>query len=122
MPNAFSDLVKSLRRATGMTLRAFCVEHDFDPGNWSRLERGQTLPPNDEEKLAQYAIALGLSKHCPAWVDFFDRAAAAQGRLPKDLRDDANLTAKLPLLFRTLRGTPVPPDRLEKLADKIRES
>jgi len=122
MANAFGGLVKSLRQARGLTLRAFCQQQGFDPGNVSRLERGLVPPPHDDEKLAQYAAALGLSADSPKWQVFFDRAAAARGELPKDLLADEEVVEKLPLLFRTLRGTAVPPDQLDDLVEKVRRS
>ena len=122
MANTFGANAKALRQARSLTLRAFCEKHGFDPGNLSRLERGLSLPPQDQEKLAEYATALGLHSDSPEWREFFDRAAAARGELPKDLLEDEEVVEKLPLLFRTLRGDPVPPDRLDDLIDKVRRS
>ena len=62
MANAFGEFVKARRQARGLTLRVFCEKNGFDPGNLSRLERGLTPPPHDEKKLAEYALALGLSE------------------------------------------------------------
>ena len=122
MANAFGGYVRGLRQARGLTLRAFCQQYGFDSGNLSRLERGLVPPPHDEGKLAEYATALGLKTGSDQWQEFFDRAAAARGELPKDLLRDEEVIEKLPLLFRTLRGTPVPADRLDDLVDKIRRS
>jgi transcriptional regulator with XRE-family HTH domain len=122
MANTFGGWVKARRLAGGLTLRGFCEKHGLDPGNISRLERGVVSPPQDEGKLAEYATALGMKPGTPEWQEFFDRAAAAQGKLPKDLLEDEELVEKLPLLFRTLRGEPLPPDKLDDLVDKVRRS
>jgi transcriptional regulator with XRE-family HTH domain len=122
MATTFGAYAKALRQARGLTLRAFCEQHGFDPGNLSRLERGLALPPQDEQKLAEYARALGLAAQSPEWQEFFDRAAAVRGQLPKDLLQDEEVVEKLPLLFRTLRGDPVPSEKLDDLIDKVRRS
>ena len=118
--NAFGALLKRLRLNRGVTLREFCNRHGFDPGNYSRLERGVFNPPHDRQKLEQYARALGLSPGDDDWLDFFDTAAASRGEIPQDLLSDEEVVKKLPLLFRTLRATQVSPDKLDELVDRIR--
>ena len=122
MASTFGSWVKALRQARGLTLRAFCAKNGLDPGNLSRLERGLVPPPQSEDKLAEYAAALGLTAGTADWQAFFDRAAAARGELPKDLLEDEAVVEKLPLLFRTLRGDPLSPDKLDDLIDKVRRS
>jgi len=116
----FGAFFKDLRLKTGLTLREFCVKHQLDPGNLSRLERGLVAPPQAQEKLEEYAGFLGLKKGSDAWYQFFDLAAAEVGRIPEDVMSDAQVVAKLPLLFRTLRGQKVPEDKLDELIRKIR--
>ena len=118
----FGAYLKKLRISSGLTLRAFCIKNGFDPGNYSRLERGLLPPPHSEEKLKEYARALGLKRGSDEWLEFFDQAAAVRGQLPKDLLSDEEVVAKLPLLFRTLRGAPVPSEKLDQLVEKIRRS
>ena len=118
----FGAYLKKLRISNGLTLRAFCVKNGFDPGNYSRLERGLLPPPRSEEKLKEYAHALGLKRGSDEWLEFFDQAAAVRGELPKDLLSDEEVVEKLPLLFRTLRGAPVAPHKLDELVERIRRS
>jgi transcriptional regulator with XRE-family HTH domain len=118
----FGQLLKSLRQRTGKTMRDFCLENKFDPGNYSRLERGMYPPPQREELLEKYAIALGLARGSDEWIEFFDTAAACRGEVPKDLLADKELLQKLPVLFRTLRGSPVAADQLQELIEKIRRA
>ncbi|MCI0722294.1 MAG: helix-turn-helix domain-containing protein [Acidobacteria bacterium] len=120
--DSFGQYFKQLRIKTGRTLRAFCQEHGYDPGNLSRLERGLLAPPQGEEKLSEYAKALGLKRGSDEWYEFFDRAALAKGELPKTLLTDEEVLEKLPVLFRTLRGQPVPADKLKELIEAIRRS
>jgi transcriptional regulator with XRE-family HTH domain len=120
--NTFGNLMKTLRQKTGKTMRDFCLENHLDPGNYSRLERGMFPPPQSEELLAKYAKALGIIRGSDDWLMFFDTAAACRGQVPKDLLDDDELLAKLPALYRTLRGTKVSPDKLDELIEKIRRA
>ena len=121
-PNAFSRLMRQLRVEQGTTLREFCQQHGFDPGNYSRLERGFYPPPEGRELLEKYALALGLAPGSDQWLEFFDVAAAERGRIPDDLMSDAQVVEKLPALFRTMRGTPLPSEQLDQLIEKVRRS
>ena len=117
----FGTLFRTIREHSKQTLRAFCVEHSFDPGNVSRLERGRIAPPESDEVLAKYAYALGVIEGSDEWSQFFDLAAAERGRIPSDLMEDEELVQKLPLLFRTIRGAnPQERESLRELAENIR--
>ena len=122
MVTNFGALLKHHRLANGKTLREFCLEHDFDPGNYSRLERGLFPPPQSHELLEKYARALGLTPGSDEWLKFFDTAAVERGQIPADLMSDADVVKKLPLLFRTMRAKQVSGDNLDDLIDRIRRS
>lgn len=116
----FGQLFKALRVRSGQTLRGFCNEHGFDPGNTSRLERGLVGPPESEKKLKELAKALRLRPGAEEWQEFFDVAAAERGRIPSDLLSDGELVAKLPVVFRTIRGARTDGDSLDDLVEKLR--
>ncbi len=118
----FGAYFKDLRIKRGVTLRSFCREHGFDPGNISKLERGRFGPPGSEEKLAEYAHALGVKRGSDEWYEFFDRAAAERGRIPNDLLSNDEVLGKLPVLFRTLRGAKVDRATLDALVERIRRA
>jgi transcriptional regulator with XRE-family HTH domain len=117
---AFGEFFKAKRQALGLTLREFCLNHKFDPGNMSRMERGLLAPPQDREVLEKYAKALELKSGSDDWYTFFDLAAAAKGRLPEELLEDKEVVAKLPLVFRTLRGKRLTEQQLSELVKTIR--
>ena len=122
-PNrGFGGFFKACRIKAGLTLRAFCQEYGFDPGNISKLERGRMPPPASEEKLAEYAVALGITRGSDEWYEFFDRAAAERGRIPADLLSDEELLGKMPVLFRTLRGQKYDKSKLDDLIKRIRRA
>jgi len=118
----FGEFFKKLRIAHGHTLRRFCEEHSFDPGNISKLERGLLPPPEPDGKLAEYANALGLVKGSSDWYEFFDLARVSRGEIPRDLLSDEQVIGKLPLLFRTLRGEKVTEKKLNALIDLVRKA
>ena len=115
----FGDFFKAKRHALGVTLRDFCLKHHLDPGNLSRLERGLLPPPQDRKRLEAYAKFLELKQGSEDWDTFFDVAAAAKGRLPDELLEDEALVAKLPLVFRTLRGKRLTDKQLDALLKKV---
>ncbi len=119
--NAFGAFLKRLRIEQRVTLRDFCSRNGFDPGNYSRLERGVFRPPSDREKLEQYAEALGVTRGTDAWLEFFDAAATSRGEIPEDILSDEEIMEKLPILFRTLRAKPVSPDKFDELVEQIRK-
>lgn len=118
----FGQTFKRLRQGTGLTLRKFCLTHNFDPGNYSKLERGRLSPPKSREKLEKLATCLNLEHGSDEWYDFFDTAAACNGTIPPHIMDDPDLSAKLPLIFRTIRGEKVDKEKLRILAEIIRQA
>lgn len=119
-PKTFGQFFKEQRQRLGLTLRAFCEGARLDAGNLSKLERGILPPPESREKLEEYASHLRLREASTEWYEFFDLAAAEQGRLPHDLVDDDKVREKLPVLFRTLRGQRLPDEGLDEIVRKVR--
>jgi transcriptional regulator with XRE-family HTH domain len=116
----FGSCFKERRIKLDLTLRQFCEKHGIDPGNLSKVERG-VLPPPKDEILKKYAHYLKLKEASDEWYEFFDLAAAESGRLPKELREN-EIVARMPFLFRTLRGKKITKEKLDKLIKLIKES
>jgi transcriptional regulator with XRE-family HTH domain len=119
---AFGKYLKELRIKRGLTLREHCQRNGFDPGNYSRMERGLFPPPQRHELLEKYARALDVVEGSDEWMELFDLAAATRGEIPKDLLEDDEVVQKLPVLFRTLRAESVSEHRLDDLIEKVRRS
>ena len=51
-----------------------------------------------------------------------DAAAASAGQVPRDILDDEALAAKLPILFRTIRGEKLTAEQLDKVAELMRST
>ena len=119
---AFGAFFKELRIGQKVTLRQFCRAHGYDPGNISKLERGLLPPPDSEAKITEFAKALKIRRGSDTWYQFFDLARAARGKLPPDVLRKRDVVARLPLLFRTLRGQKVSEQKQNELIEKIRRS
>lgn len=116
----FGRFFKEKRIALGLTLRQFCEKHNLDAGNMSKIERG-ILPPPKDKILKRYANLLKLKEGTDDWYLFFDLAAAEAGKLPKDLMEK-DVLARMPVLFRTIRGRKISKNKLDKLIKLIKES
>ena len=81
----FGEHIKERRLGMGLSLRAFCLKHDEDPSNWSKLERGVLPPPKSYERLLQIAQYLGYEEDTPKMQEFFDLAHISQGSIPPDI-------------------------------------
>jgi transcriptional regulator with XRE-family HTH domain len=123
MPKSpFGSCFKELRIKQEMTLRQFCDANGYDPGNISKLERGLLPPPDSDAKLTEYAKALRIRRGSDAWYQFFDLARASRGKLPPEVLRKRDVVARLPLLFRTLRGQKVSEKKLNELIEIIRRA
>ena len=120
MAKAFGELFKRHRMASAQTLRGFCVEHGFDPGNISKLERGLLTPPQSDEKLRQYAEALNIHSH--DYQEFIDLGLACAGQIPAEIMADEDLVPKLPVLLRTVSGKKLSSKQLDNLIEEIRRA
>lgn len=121
----FGTYFKEMRMKSRITLREFCVTNGFDPGNISKIERGVAPPPKSTEVLSRFAESLGIKKGSEEWSEFFDRASACSGMIPQDMMNDAAFVAKLPLVFRALRGQAgkeMTDEQLRSLAEDIRRA
>jgi transcriptional regulator with XRE-family HTH domain len=118
----FGEFFKAMRAKGGLSLREFCLQNNYDPGNISRLERGLLPPPESQEKLEAYAMSLKIKRGSDDWLTLFDLAAAERGRIPADLLNDDQLVQQLPVLFRTIRGQKVDDEDLDDLIARIRRA
>ena len=119
---SFGDLAKKLRIRQKKTLRQFCVKHGHDPSNWSKVERGINSPPKNRNTLELWATELGLRQGTEEWRDFMYQADVARGDIPREILDDEELVARLPVFFRTVRGAELDEKELDDLIMKIKEA
>jgi transcriptional regulator with XRE-family HTH domain len=119
--NIFGEFIKEKRLLLNVSLRQFCLENGFDPGNISKLERCLLKPPGDKE-LEKYALALKIKKSSDEWKACYDYASVGRGAIPAELLADRQVVEQLPLFFRTLRGEKVPREKMRDLVKLIKGS
>lgn len=115
----FGEFFRRKRVEAGVTLRRFCDRFGLDPAYISRLERDLLPPPEDKGKLQGLAKALSIPEDSEEWVNFFDLAYIAKGRVPEDVLKRPKSIKYLPLLFRTARGERLSKKRLKELINLI---
>ena len=116
----FGELLRELRLAKGLTLRAYCQQNGEDPGYISRIERGLAAAPRDNTVLGRLAKSVGIKEDTAEWRTFHDLADISAGRIPRRVMEEEELVKHLPLFFRTISGERFPEEKLEELIDYIR--
>lgn len=115
MSNVFGNYLKKLRSERQLTLRAFCEANGFDPGNYSKIERGLLQPPRDEQKLESYRVAFKLSHDSNEWQELQRLASISRGEIPLGVMGNTGVVEKLPALFRTLESGSISATDWDKL-------
>ena len=111
----FSTFFKSKRISLRITLRAFCLKHNFDPSYTSKLERGRISAPQDQEMLNRYMVALELDeaerRECVT-------LAAISAENPPEPLTEEEFVKNLPVIIHCDKTSI---DKLQKLVDWLRE-
>ncbi len=116
----FGDYVRKKRLACRITLRAFSQALGYDPANYSRVERGMAPPPASEERLKAIASQLHIPLDSEDYREMRRLASLGRGEIPRAALSDAEVMAKLPVLFRTLEGDKVDDGMLDELYEALR--
>ncbi len=118
----FGKILKELRIQKGLTLRKASHLADYDPSNWSKIERGEIAPPSDERILRRWANVIGISRDTGKVQEFVDEAKIARGIIPRDILSQKNAVKYLPAFFRTVRNKKPSKEEIDKLIELIRGS
>ncbi len=118
----FGELLKNLRINKGLTLRQACRLTNYDPSNWSKIERGILPPPSDEKILKSWTKILGISRNKKQIQEFIDNAKVTQGLIPQDILSQDILVKRLPAFFRTLRNKKPTKKEIDRLIKLIARS
>lgn len=118
----FGKILKELRITRELSLREICKLANYDPSNWSKIERGVISPPAEEKMLLRWAHILGLGQKKKELREFIDEAQTAQGIIPKDIMTYQNAVKALPAFFRTLRNEKPTKEEIDNLIRLIKNS
>lgn len=118
----FGKFLKELRIQKGLTLRKASHLADYDPSNWSKIERGEIAPSSDEKVLRKWANILGIAKNTKKIQEFLDQARIARGIIPQDILSQEDAVRYLPAFFRTVRNRKPTKEEIDQLIELIRGS
>jgi len=121
MNKKFGETLKKLRIEKGLTLRYACRMANYDPSNWSKIEREKMSPPRDEKTLRNWARVLGISK-AKEIQEFIDGASLSQGIIPQDILSQDNVVDFLPAFFRTLRNKKPTKKEIDRLIKLVKDA
>lgn len=116
----FGEYVKFLRGEKRISIRKFCIEMEYDPSNWSKIERGMLPPPKSKQFLVRIAEVLNIEEGTEEFYYLFDSAAAAH--VPLELVGNEEVIDSLPVFFRASRGDNPTTKELENLVTLIKNS
>ena len=116
----FGEYIKELRAKRRISLRKFCTELEYDPSNWSKIERGVLPPPKSRDFLNRIAEILTITPESDEYYYIFDSAVAAH--IPMELVEDKESIEMLPMFFRASRGGNPTEQELESLIKLIKNS
>jgi transcriptional regulator with XRE-family HTH domain len=115
----FGEILKELRIKKELSLRRVCELANYDPSNWSKIERGRISPPSDDEILKKWAKILGMDSKAEDIQNFIDGAKIAQGIIPEDILSNKNAIKFLPAFFRTIREEKPTKEEMDRLMELI---
>jgi transcriptional regulator with XRE-family HTH domain len=116
----FGGRLRAMRLAAGLGLQELCRQTGLDAGNYSRIERGLTLPPRDHRKLEPLRLAFGLEAESEEWTDLLTLADLAWGVLPRRILTNERVRPLLPALLQRLGGRRLTEQQIEALVRLIR--
>ena len=118
----FGEILKELRLKQGLSLREICKKVNYDPSNWSKIERGLIPPPNGETAMTQWASVFGMEKGSGEYYEFIDLANVAQGIIPDYIMQKKDLIRALPAFFRTVRNEKPTKKEIDDLINLIKNN
>ena len=119
----FGQYVRESRLRAGYGLRRFAMTSGFKPSNLSNIEQGKLAPPQDPDRLAQIADALGLLVASQERQRLFDLAAKARNlALPADVEGYVRRHKAIPVILRTAQARKLTDRQFRDLTDYINRS
>jgi transcriptional regulator with XRE-family HTH domain len=116
----FGEILKSLRIKNDLSIREACKLTNYDPSNWSKIERGLISPPGDEKVLSGWGKLFKVKKDYLR--QFIDEAQVAQGIIPDDILQKQEMVQLMPAFFRTLRNKKPSKEEIDNLINLIKNS
>ena len=116
----FGSLLNKLRIENNLSIREICKLVSYDPSNWSKIERGLISPPPDDKTLKLWAKTLKIKGE--QIQEFMDDANIAQGIIPDDILNRAEMLELMPAFFRTVRNKKPSKEEIDRLINLIKSA
>lgn len=116
----FGSLLNDLRTENNLSIREVCKLVSYDPSNWSKIERGLISPPSDDKTLKLWAKMLKVTSD--KIQEFIDDAKIAQGIIPDDILNKAEMLELMPAFFRTVRNKKPNKEEIDRLINLIKSA
>ncbi len=116
----FGSLLNELRTENNLSIREICKLVSYDPSNWSKIERGLISPPSDDKTLKLWTKALKVKGD--GIQEFMDDAKIAQGIIPDDILNKAEMLELMPAFFRTVRNKKPNKEEIDRLINLIKSA
>lgn len=116
----FGSLLNDLRSENNLSIREICKLVGYDPSNWSKIERGLISPPSDDKTLKLWAKVLKVKSN--GIQEFMDDARIAQGIIPDDILNKAEMLELMPAFFRTVRNKKPNKEEIDNLINLIKRA
>lgn len=116
----FGSLLNKLRTENNLSIREICKLVNYDPSNWSKIERGLISPPSDDKTLKLWAKVLKVKGE--GIQEFMDNASIGQGIIPDDILNKAEMLELMPAFFRTVRNKKPNKEEIDRLINLIKSA
>ena len=116
----FGSLLNKLRSENNLSIREICKLVAYDPSNWSKIERALISPPSDDKTLKLWAKTLKVKAE--KIQEFMDDARVAQGIIPDDILNKAQMLELMPAFFRTVRNKKPTKEEIDRLINLIKNA
>ncbi|HPN31371.1 MAG TPA: hypothetical protein PKY81_10470 [bacterium] len=101
----FGYFVKQLRIKQKIGLREFTQLINYDPSNWSKIERGVLKTPQNKNLLNRIIEVLKIKKSSKEYETFYNLSTNGEKNLiPVDIPDMFEDKSIIPALLRTVGG------------------
>lgn len=119
---AFGEFVKQKRLEAKLSLRSFCTAINYDPSNWSKIERGLFPAPDSLELLEKINEVLGIAEKSSDWYKLIDLAAISKSKIPEYVLRNEEVLSTLPIFFRRASGEKPSEEELDKIIEILKGS
>lgn len=115
----FGEFIKTERLRQNLSLREFCRLSGEDPSNWSKVERGMLVPPQEKDRVEHILAVLGITDANEA-ERLHEMAVVDAGSIPAYIMAEKDIVDNLPAFLRTLENVKPTKEEFMTLIEMLR--